>query len=202
MPVVTKIINYEDKNEYGLTVDGVYYHITKQDFNKLNINEFEEIDLNIIEVIENADLKLKCIKKAFQLLSYSDLSSKKLKEKLAKSFEKEVVIPVIGLLTERGYLNDAVLAKRYYESYVNTKLWGPIRIKNALFQKGFSKDDIEYAFEDEDEELYLENIEKIIDKKYSGYNLEDHSQKQKIVTGMLRMGYPYSLVADAISRIE
>lgn len=199
---ITEIIEFPEKNEYSVLVADTDYTITKNDFKALGISINDVIDDQKLEEIEQAGLKLKCIKKSMSYLSYGDLSSKKLREKLNKNFEKNIIDTVVSILEEKGYIDDSRLAARYVENYMGIKRWGPMRIRAEMIKKGFKSDDISNVLDETDDDVFIKNIIKIYNDKFSGSDFSDARQKQKFVSTLYRDGYPYSMVSDALYKLD
>ncbi|MEG2117910.1 MAG: RecX family transcriptional regulator [Clostridia bacterium] len=198
MCFIIKIIEHPDKHEADISTQNGDFRVTSADLSTMNIAEGENADDDQTEKIAFCDQKLKCLKKSFTYLSYGDLSFKKLKEKLRKNFEKEVIETVAAILTEKGYVNDDEIAQRYAESFLNSKLFGASRIKNELYKRGFSTESINNALDEIDSDIYERNIFEIIDKKFGTVLDGDVSQKAKITAYLRRMGYSYGEVSNAI----
>ena len=130
MYIIERVYKDENSNEAVIICEGQSYRITAQDLASLSIEEGESIDDEKLELIEEAVLRLSCIKKAFDYLSYGDLSEKQLRDKLARKFPKELSSDVAALFVERGYVNDARLAERYAETFYCFKNMGLARIRN------------------------------------------------------------------------
>lgn len=199
---IERIFLNENDHEADIICAGSKFLITQSDFEMLDLCEGEDIDEEKYEQLCEADNRLSCIKKAFTHLSYGDMSSKKLYNKLRKRFDKEIAADVVELLKEHNYLDDSSLAERYAENFYEFKLWGPLRIKNNLYSRGFSREDIDQACLFLDGTDHRENILKLINKKF-GNNAEIIiEQKQKVCAYLYRMGYVYSDITDVINSME
>jgi regulatory protein len=135
-------------------------------------------------------------------LSYGDLSEKQLRDKLSRKFSKELSTDVADLMVERGYVNDNLLAKRYAETFYEFKNMGLTRIKNELYKRGISKDDIDAAISKYVDLDQSERIEAFVTKKYDMSRINDIKYKQKVYTGAIRAGFSSSDIVDFISKFE
>jgi hypothetical protein len=136
----------ENSNEVLVICCGEKYRITVHDLEILGLEDGDCIDEHGIEMLVEAGERLSCIKKAFDFLSYGDLSEKQLRDKLSKKFAKTLAQDVAALFVERGYVNDLDLARRYAETFYEFKNMGLSRIRNELFRRGISKENIEDAW--------------------------------------------------------
>ncbi len=202
MYTVTRILKNDNSNEATVICDGERYHITAYDLEALHLEEGSEVDDETIESLALAVDRLACIKKAFDFLSYGDLSEKQLRDKLCRKFSKELSTDVAALMVERGYVNDNLLAKRYAETFYEFKNMGLTRIKNELYKRGISKDDIEDAISKYVELDQSDRIEAFVTKKYDMSRINDIKYKQKVYAGAIRAGFSSSDVVDYISKFE
>ncbi len=202
MFTVTRIYKDENSNEATVICDGESYRITVHDLETLDLEEGTEIDEETIELLSSSVQRLACIKKAFDFLSYGDLSKRQLYDKLCRKFPKELSADVAALFVERGYVNDNVLAKRYAETFYEFKNMGIARIKNELYKRGISKDDIEDAICQYVVLDQSERIEKFITKKYDMSRIDDIKYKQKVYAGAVRAGFSGSDIVDVIRKFE
>ena len=202
MYTVTRILKNDNSNEATVICDGERYHITAYDLEALHLEEGSEVDDETIESLALAVDRLACIKKAFDFLSYGDLSEKQLRDKLCRKFSKELSTDVAALMVERGYVNDNLLAKRYAETFYEFKNMGLTRIKNELYKRGISKDDIEDAISKYVVLDQSDRIEAFVTKKYDMSRINDIKYKQKVYAGAIRAGFSSSDVVDFISKFE
>lgn len=129
--------------------------------------------------------------KALRLLEFRAHSEKELCDKLVRAgANKEDLPPIIEFLKEYNFLNDREYACHLARDLQNLKKLGKRRIKDELWSKGLSSDDIDAAVselpDDDPEELLPQVAKKIsgnFDKKnvdrairyflYRGYGFDD-----------------------------
>lgn len=200
--LIQKVYRDVNSNEAVIVCGGESYRITVHDLETLCIEEGTEIDESVISELEQATERLACIKKAFEYLSYGDLSEKQLRDKLCRKFPKELAADVASLFVERGYVNDARLAKRYAETFYCFKNMGLSKIRNELYRRGISREDIENALEEYENEDQTERIIEFINKKYDVSKLDDIKYRRKVYAGALRAGFNGSDIADVLRNFE
>jgi len=195
---------YRDKNSNEVVVrcDDRNYRITAFDFESLGFAENDAISEGEFEALQNAVERLACIKKAFDYLSYGDLSEKQMRDKLSRKFPKELSCEVASLLVERGYINDERLAERYAETFYTFKNMGLARIRNELFRRGISAEHIDNALEKYENEDQTSRIEEFINKKYDISRMNDIRYRQKVYAGALRAGFSGTDVGYVIRNFE
>ncbi len=199
---ITHIYRDENSNEATVICGGESYRITVHDLEVIGIEEGDDVDEETIEQLSSAVDRLSCIKKAFDFLSYGDLSEKQLRDKLCRKFSKELSSDVAELFVERGYVNDSVLAKRYAETFYEFKNMGLGRIRNELYKRGFSKENIDNALEQYEDLDQSERIEEFIRKKYDAARMDDIKYRQKVYTGAIRAGFSGTDIIDVIRKFE
>ena len=146
----------------------------------------------------SAQDRLACVQKAFVFLSYGDLSRKKLIEKLRRTFPPELCAQTADRLEERGYLNDLRLAERYAESYYEIRSYGPMRIRQELYGKGFSREVIEQVMEPYQELDHREKIAALLEKKYPRETLSDPAVRRKASDWLRRNGYNWTEISEVL----
>ena len=202
MYIVNEILRDDNSNEVLVVCGNQRFKITAFDFEQLNIQEGDCISQTEFDILVNAVERLSCIKKAFDFLSYGDLSEKQLRDKLCRKFSKELSADVANLFVERGYVDDLRLAKRYAETFYVFKNMGLNRIKNELFRRGISKENIEDALSEYENEDQYDRIEQFIRKKYDISKMNDIKYRQKVYAGSLRAGFNGSDVGEVIRNFE
>ncbi len=199
--LIIAIYENNEKHEVTVKCSGEEYLITQADFRNLEINEGDFVSDEIQQALEDAATKLSCIKSAFSMLSYNDMSSGKLKRKLSQKYDKDIASEVTDMLKERGYINDTSLALRYAESFYTSKKWGPARIKSELYSRGFSSDDINTAVEELEDKDHSENIRALLENKYSKDELSNRDIARKAAAYLYRQGYESSDIYGIINLI-
>ena len=149
-----------------------------------NRNNFieEKSELEIKEEVRRAKLR------ALHLLTAMDRTEANLREKLAASYEEEVVETAVAYVKSFGYLDDDRYVKNYIESKSRSKSRKQIE-QELLFKKGISKEAIERGFECAEQEDVSAVIEKYMRKKHIDPTTCDYEQKQKFFAYMMRKGF-------------
>ncbi len=192
-PVITDLLPHkDDPAKRDLYVDGAFY-IT------LPLELVLQQDLYVgapfgeqeLEALTLAAELIPAKEKAYQYLGYGDLSRKKLYEKLTRfGIRPEVAEATCDAMEEKGFLDDARLARRLAERFAEGKYWGPRRILPELLQRGIPMENAQEAVE-ELEVDYTESVRYHLSTKYRSYDLTDRKVRQKVVQGLLRLGFQY-----------
>ena len=110
-----------------------------------------------------------------------------------QGFDASLIQPVYNRLEERGYIDDERFAKLWVENRNVSKGASAKKLRLELQQKGISHQIIEKVF-NETSRNDQDELQKIIAKKRAKY-----SDEQKLIQYLLRAGFDYSDVSDALS---
>jgi regulatory protein len=203
--------SYISKGGSEVTLECEYkekYTITLADAKRLGFYELSDEDFPVEfkddGCIEFLSQKLKAIKYATYLLQFSDKSERVLRKKMKeKDYSDEVIEEALCVLRDGGIISDENLCLKKYLSIANSKLYGPARIKNELFAKGFSAEDIKNAHESADIDFYelcRELCEKLL--KSTRINLSDRKERDKFKAKLSRYGYGFETVNSVLGDFE
>ncbi len=199
---IDRIIRKDGSNEVLIICGGESYRVTAYDLEALEIEEGDRVDEEALSKLEDAVHRLTCIKKAFDYLSYGDLSERQLRDKLSRKFSKELSADVAALFVERGYIDDGELARRYAETFYEFKNMGLGKIRNELFRRGISREHIEDALAKYEYEDQSSRVAQFIEKKYDTSKLNDIKYRRKVYAGAIRAGFSGSDVGDYLRNFE
>lgn len=202
------IKSYISKGGSEVTLECEYkekYTLTLADAKRLGLYGLEEdefpIDFADDELLEFLSQKLKAIKYASYLLQFSDKSQKVLRLKMKeKEYSDEVIDEALEVMRNSGVISDENLCLKKYISIAHSKLYGPHRIKQELFSKGFTGDDIKNAerlAEVDFSSLLYELCEKLLSS--GRVNLSDRKERDKFKAKLSRYGYGFDLINSALS---
>lgn len=120
------------------------------------------LDYNKIEEFEKQKTKI------MNYIMYKKRTEYEVRQKFSKIIEEETLEEIIEYVKEAGYLSDTDYIERAINEFMALKNLSIFEIKNKLYAKGISKDDIEDYIGEHREELeeYEEKSrENIIAKK-------------------------------------
>lgn len=135
-----------------------------------------------------------CIYLARRMHTKSEMYKKLIK----KEYAPEICEKVIEALIELGYINDTDYAVRYTRDAINLKKYGINRIKHNLKQKGIEQETIDQTIL----ELDIDNsdiLAKLVEQKADKLDLNDIKQKNRLIGFLVRRGYKYDEIFNAIS---
>ena len=158
-----------------------------------------ECDARTYEMLEWEAGVNSAFRRAMAILGFGACSKRMLVSKLLqKGFEKEYAVAAAERADGLGFIDDCENARREAEKCVS-KLWGEVRIKASLAQKGYGSDAVESALcaLEDDGVDFLENCRELIAKKYPVLPTE-RNEKQKLVASLMRYGYTLSQIRSAL----
>ena len=123
------------------------------------------------------------LEKGVFLLSLKDRTKKELQMKLNEKYRNEKMVEkAILKLVELGYIDDL----NYAVSYINSRKYGKQRITYNLLQKGISKEKIEQAYMD----IQEESEKDVEDEKLKKAILKNiKKEEKKLVQYLVRQGF-------------
>ena len=132
--------------------------------------------------------------------AYQERSVKEVTDKL-KTFEisEKEREEIIHYLIDNKFVNDERFARAFVRGKINQSGWGVNKIRFHLIQKGVSKDIIDEALQNFDEEAYrqrLIDILKVKSKTVKAAN--DFERNRKLAAYAIQRGFEASLVWEVI----
>ena len=178
--------------EYSFTVDEAY-------FLSMGIYNGKEVDDNELEEIKQIVSVRRAYNYAVTLLSRRDHSERELTTKLSQKGYADGADEAIARLRDGGYVSDERFARLYVRELQTLKRYGKRRIEQELYRKGVDREIIREVLDET--EFEQDELVSLIERKYGRY-LCDEKGVQKTVNGLLRMGYSYGEIRDALKQIN
>ena len=187
-----KIHIYVDE-EYRATVDSDFWYSEKFK-NYKEINEEE-----LTELLDSVSFR-RAYNKGLDYLSRRPYGTKELIKKLCeKGHEKEAAKKACERMTELRLLNDEEYARLLANNLLDRKNYGIKRIKQELVFRGLDREIVENTVEALDNNPE-KSIILVVRKKYLN-KLNDEKGRKKAVDGLMRLGYSYSDIKNALNSI-
>ena len=178
--------------EYSFTVDEAYF----LSMGIYNGKEVDSAELN--EIIDTVNIR-RAHNYAVSLLSRRDHSERELMTKLTQKGYTNGAEEAIEKLKDGGYVSDERFARLYVRELQTFKKYGKRRIEQELYRKGIDRDIIRVILDETD--FDEGELVALIERKYARY-LSDEKGIQKTVNSLLRMGYSYGEIRDALRTIN
>lgn len=191
-------IEKKSGTKYTVYVDDEYWYILDLEIimqNQLRVNQ--EVDEDFLDQVLVQAERRKARERAYYLLGYRDHSKKELYDKLLKSARPEIALEIVQMVEEQGLIDDQAYAQKLAAYYLTSKKWGARRAVFEMQKKGIDKE-LALSCVDECEVDTVAQIRTIIEKKYYRY-AGDYKGNQKVIAGLMRMGFDYSDIKSAIA---
>jgi len=140
--------------------------------------------------------------RALKMLAISDNTAKMLKRKLVlKGIDKDIAACAVEYLVSIGILKENSFAENYFRNCANTKLYGALRIKKEMYEKGFSDEAIKYAQAQNDID-FVEICKKRIQKTRITLPFLSLDDKKKAFSSLTRYGFLYDEILQAFDMLS
>ena len=199
--IVTDIVEM-DKKRSKIYINGEFaFVIYKGELRDYSIKEGQELSDSNYQEILDVVLPKRCKLRAMNLLQKKDYTEKQLHDKLSEGlYPREIIDDAIHYVKAYHYLDD----ERYARDYITYHM--SIRSKNRIIQdlsgKGISKDIfmpiVEELYVEEDSDVELDQIKKLLIKKHFDPELTEYKEKQKIMAFLMRKGFQMSDIRRAM----
>lgn len=205
MPLITKITQQKrDSERFNIFVDGRYaFSVHESVLVKFALTKGMTLDDWVLDEVVYEDEIEKAFNRALHYLAFRMRSEMEVKKKLLSlEFGESVVLEAIVKLKRLGFLNDEAFSEALVQTEKNASRKGPRAIRQALYQKGISKELQEQALAIYSEEDQLGNALKLAEKTIqANQKLPPAQVKQKIQGALLRKGFSYDQVSDVLNRV-
>ena len=187
-------------NKIHIHIDGEYRMTADSDFvSSLGYAENYDINEEELAVLERAVSSRRAFNKATELLSRRDHGEKELLIKLRQKGFKEEAEEAIEKLKYYGYIDDRRFAENYVKELIRIKHYGKRRVEQELYRKGIDREIISEVLEAA--EFPESELVSLIERKYYRY-LTDEKGIKKTINSLLRMGYSYGEIKDALKTVS
>lgn len=194
-----------------LSLDGEYIATVNADYwFTCGIKSGEEISPEQLEELLSESSRRKMMNKALDLLSMRDYSRRELSDKLVtKAWEKRdqkdldlgtlkaQASDICDRLEELGLLDEERFARSYVDELLRRKHLSESGLKTALIQKGVARETIEVVLADLEVDP-VEQVRELLATKFKNRDLSDEKQKTRTVNALLRLGYRYGEINEAL----
>jgi regulatory protein len=204
MPRITKIESQKkNPKRRSIFLDGEFaFGLDEEVLYKYGLKIGEELDQKKIDQILESEVKKESKDAALKFLSYRMRSEKEVRDKLKKKeFANDLIDEVIKDLKRINLIDDSNFASAFVRDKISNKPQGKILLKQELWKKGIKDETIEKVlkeyFEDEEEELNL--AKNLLEKRKKRYeNLDKNIAKRRMMSFLLRRGFSYEIVKQAL----
>lgn len=181
-------------------IDGEQYKIDTATLALSGIKEGRDISFEEFAEIMALSNRNRAYEKALYLLDYRDRTFLELKRKLQESFPPEAVGYALERVSEMGLIDDEKFARRFALELFNYKNYGATRVANELYRRGIDRETADKILSEFDTDP-TKKILDIVNKKYIPLP-EDKKAIAKIVNALMRQGYKYSDIKNALNLLD
>lgn len=155
-------------------------------------------DEELHQLIQNSDAR-RAKEKALYLLEHRNHSKKELTEKIARTTaSREAAQAAADQMEALGLIDDQSFGRNLAKELFQRKGFGARRVKHELRMKGIDEGLIEELLEEfGGEEQAVENIRRVLEKKYAGWQ-EDEKLKRRAYGALQRYGYSYEEIREGM----
>lgn len=155
------------------------------------------------EALEFAEACSNAAVKAVSLLAFGDNTAKKLSDKLRqKGFSKEAAAEAVRFCVEKRYIDEEDQLKRLMELLCEKKKYGLRRIRQEVWQKGFSEEIVKSYFEEFAAELDFDAAVYDRVKRLGIDAFSTQEKKKKHISSLLRYGFSMDEINGALKQMH
>lgn len=204
MAIITKIeVQKKNQDRVNIYVNNEFFiAIYTELVYRFGLKKGIDIDEDKLKSLLKDEMYIKAKNKALNILSKSDQSEKKIREKLSYDFEESIIDKVIIFLKNNNFINDDILAQKIVNTNINLNKCGINKIKQNLYIKGINKNSIDEALSDVDYNIEFENAMYLAKKRYDRIKNEDNRKiYQKISQHLAYKGFNYDIIKRVLNKI-
>lgn len=204
MSIITKIeAQKRNKDRVNIYVDEEYFMAVYAELVYTHsLKKGMEIDKDSLESLLHDEMYMKAKNKALSILSKSDQSEKKLREKLLNDYDENIVEEVLEFLKGYKLINDNLLAEKIVHDNMNLSKFGKNKIKQNLYNKGIAASDIQDAISQINPDDEYENAKYLAEKRLKRLKGEDKNKiNQKIYQHLAYKGFSYDIIKRVLREL-
>ncbi len=192
------------KSKYKIIFDNTDITLYEDVILKYDLLIKSEVDIDLIDKIIKENEHYDAF---YSALNYIEIKMRNKKEIISylkkKEFNDEIINETISKLEKLNLLN----SKSYIQAFVNDKINlssdGPYKIKKSLLEFDFNEEDIDNYLNTIDENIWLEKLQKIANKKKSIMKSKSYYMFiSKMKNDLYNLGYDKYMIDDVLSNIE
>lgn len=192
------------KSKYKIIFDNTDIILYEDVILKYDLLIKSEVDIDLIDKIIKENEHYDAF---YSALNYIEIKMRNKKEIISylkkKEFNDEIINETINKLEKLNLLN----SKSYIQAFVNDKINlssdGPYKIKKSLLEFDFNEEDIDNYLNTIDENIWLEKLKKIANKKkYIMKSKSYYMFVSKMKNDLYNLGYDKYMIENILSNIE
>lgn len=194
----------DKQNKYKVVIDDEEYVLYDDVIVKYELIRKREIDEKAFKEMLNLNDELFSYYESIKYINRKLRSEKEIREYLhKKKIEDKIIDKTIKRLTDNRFLNEEIYLKAYLTDQINLSNNGPKKIKNNLLKLGIHEDKIDEVFNKINDEVWLEKINRYIEKKIKvNHNSSSNMLKMKITNDLINLGYDKESIISVLEKYE
>lgn len=206
MPVVSKITRGKNNpGRYNIYFDDTYaFSVDEALLIRYQLTKGKELDQWTIEEMAFDDQVHKAYNNAINYLAFRMRSEGEVRQKLKdKEYGEAVIDEAVKKLYKHQFLDDRAFSEALVRTQMNSAKKGPRAIQQDMQKKKISKDLQDEVLEGYSEEQQLDTAFALAEKIAARESNKTPSQiKQKINDSLMRKGFSYALIKQAIEGLD
>ncbi len=206
MPIITKITRQKkDGERYNIYLDDKYaYSVHETVLIKFGLTKGMTLEDWSMDEMIYEDAIRKAFNRALHYLGFRMRSESEVKKKLLDlDYGEAIVLEAIVKLKNLGFLNDETFSEALLQTQKNSSSKGPRAIQQEMQKKGIGKELQAKVLESYSEDEQLQIATKLAEKAANANRSVAPSQlKQKIQNALLRKGYSFDIIKQALDNID
>lgn len=193
------------KKKYDVYLDyECSFTLYESELKKLNIETGREITEEYYKESIIPYLKKNALNDSFRMIARCDYSRKEIIEKLSRrNYPYDVILYTADYLCEHKYIDDYEYSVKFVKHAFSAKNKGKAYVEMELFRKGIDKELISSLISEYYKEDDIYNIaEKKLKSILKGKETPDIKDLNKLRDYLLRQGFSYDEISDALSRMK
>jgi regulatory protein len=139
---------------------------------------------------------------AINFIDYAPRTRAEVERRLVRAgYEEETIAAVIADLERIGLLNDQEFSALWVESRSRRKKIGSRRLSAELRQKGVSKEVVDEAVSEINEEVELSAAEELARKRLKPEEYDDPPARRRVAAYLQRRGYNWEIIEQVFGRL-
>ena len=206
MPIISKITQGKNNPErFNIFFEDKFaFSVDQAVLVKYQLSKGKELGQWTIEEMVFDDQIRKAYNKALHYLGFRMRSEGEVRQKLKdKEFGEAVIDEAIKKLYSHNFLDDKAFSEALLQTKINAGKKGPRAIQQDMQKKGIDKQMQKDVLDSYSEEQQLEIAKGLAEKIAMKEKMKTPSQiKQKINDSLMRNGYSYDLIKQAIEVLD
>ena len=200
-----KILKYKKgkRNEYKVLTDESEYTLYDDIIIKYELLLKKEIDKKEWENILKENHLLSAYYECLKAINTKLRTAKELKMILKKKdYQAQEIEYALKRLETEGYLNHKVYIEAYIHDALTLNIVGESKILKDLEYLGFTVKEIKEELDKVDKEIYLDKIEKYINKKLKANKKSASEFKRKIILDLVNKGFNKEYIENILNTVD